>query len=124
MSPVRKVCPKCSEENPRGVFNCQECGASLSGAKEIGRNEERQKSRERRSSAQSERTSSSDRRSPTTSGERSTGVVVTDIRMGFGSMVVFMVKWAIATIPAALILATIGILFYMAVASLTAGAIS
>ena len=27
-------------------------------------------------------------------------VVVTDIKMPFGSMVVFMVKWAIATIPA------------------------
>jgi hypothetical protein len=31
-------------------------------------------------------------------------VVVTDIQMSFGSMVVFMVKWAVATIPAAIIL--------------------
>lgn len=31
-------------------------------------------------------------------------VVVTDIRMGFGSMVVFMIKWALASIPAGLIL--------------------
>lgn len=31
-------------------------------------------------------------------------VVVTDIRMGFGSMVVFMVKGAIAAIPAVIIL--------------------
>ena len=31
-------------------------------------------------------------------------VVVTDIRMSFGSMVRFMVKWAIAAIPAAIIL--------------------
>jgi len=31
-------------------------------------------------------------------------VVVTDIRMPFGSMVVFMVKWAIAAIPALVIL--------------------
>jgi hypothetical protein len=36
------------------------------------------------------------------------GVVVTDIKMPFGSMVVFMVKWAIATIPALIILAVIG----------------
>ena len=34
-------------------------------------------------------------------------VVVTDIRMSFGSMVVFMVKWAIAAIPAFLILTII-----------------
>ncbi|MGB5832684.1 MAG: hypothetical protein WBG92_11930 [Thiohalocapsa sp.] len=32
------------------------------------------------------------------------GVVVTDIQMPFGSMVVFMVKWVIASIPALIIL--------------------
>ncbi len=31
-------------------------------------------------------------------------IVVKDIKMSFGSMVVFMVKWAVATIPAAIIL--------------------
>ena len=35
-------------------------------------------------------------------------VVVTDIRMSFPSMVVFMVKWAIATIPSILILTVVG----------------
>ena len=34
-------------------------------------------------------------------------VTVTDIRMPFGSMVVFMVKWAIASIPALTILAVL-----------------
>jgi len=37
-------------------------------------------------------------------------VVVTDIKMPFWSMVVFMVKWAIASIPALIILYLIGIL--------------
>ena len=32
-------------------------------------------------------------------------VIVTDIQMPFGSMVVFMVKWVIASIPALIILA-------------------
>ncbi len=36
-------------------------------------------------------------------------VVVTDIRMPFWSMVMFMVKWAIAAIPALLLLAIIGL---------------
>jgi|GEM_PF-2021650 hypothetical protein len=40
----------------------------------------------------------------------SQGVVVFDIKMPFISMVVFMVKWAIASIPAFLILALIGYL--------------
>jgi hypothetical protein len=35
-------------------------------------------------------------------------VVVTDVRMSFSSMVVFMVKWAIATIPAIIILTAVG----------------
>ena len=39
-------------------------------------------------------------------------VVVTDIKMPFGSMVVFMVKWAIATIPAIILLTVIGSLTF------------
>jgi hypothetical protein len=35
-------------------------------------------------------------------------VVVTDIKMSFPSMVVFMVKWEIATIPAIIILTAVG----------------
>jgi hypothetical protein len=35
-------------------------------------------------------------------------VTVTDIQMPFLSMVVFMIKWAIASIPAAIILVVIG----------------
>ena len=34
-------------------------------------------------------------------------VIVTDVRMPFLSMVVFMVKWAIAAIPAIIILAVL-----------------
>ncbi|MBI3355367.1 MAG: hypothetical protein HY038_01085 [Nitrospirae bacterium] len=37
-------------------------------------------------------------------------VVVTDIRMPFFSMVIFMVKWAIAAIPAFFILTVFGVL--------------
>ncbi len=36
--------------------------------------------------------------------EHNSNVVVTDIRMPFSSMVIFMVKWAIAAIPAIIIL--------------------
>jgi hypothetical protein len=35
-------------------------------------------------------------------------VVVTDIQMPFGSMVVFMIKWTLAAVPAAAILIVIG----------------
>ena len=39
-------------------------------------------------------------------------VVVTDIKMPFGSMVIFMVKWAIATIPAIIILSITGSIIF------------
>lgn len=38
-----------------------------------------------------------------------TEVIVVDIEMPFGSMVRFMVKWAIAAIPALIILAILGV---------------
>jgi hypothetical protein len=37
-------------------------------------------------------------------------VKIVDVNMPFGSMVVFMVKWAIASIPALLILWVLGLL--------------
>ena len=39
-------------------------------------------------------------------------VVVTNIKMPFGSMVVFMVKLAVATIPAMIILSAVGTLTF------------
>jgi hypothetical protein len=39
-------------------------------------------------------------------------VVITDIQMPFGRMVVFMVKWAIASIPAAIVLMTVFFLLW------------
>ena len=37
-------------------------------------------------------------------------VIVKDIKMSFDSMVIFMVKWALASIPALIILIIIGII--------------
>ena len=39
-------------------------------------------------------------------------VTVTDIRMPFGSMVLFMVKWAVASIPALIIIVLLGTVFW------------
>lgn len=40
--------------------------------------------------------------------DQTSKVIVTDIKMPFFSMVIFMVKWAIAAIPAFIILAVLG----------------
>ena len=45
-------------------------------------------------------------------------VVVTDIHMPFWSMVVFMVKWALASIPAIIILTVIAVLAWRVTAGL------
>lgn len=50
-----------------------------------------------------------------------TRVSVVDINMPFGSMVVFMIKWAIAAIPAFIILAIMGVVISGLLASLTFG---
>ncbi|MEX2526444.1 MAG: hypothetical protein WEA09_02295 [Gemmatimonadota bacterium] len=42
-------------------------------------------------------------------GQARTEVIVTDIQMTFWSMVVFMVKWTVAAIPAFLILFLLGL---------------
>ena len=44
------------------------------------------------------------------SSDKPNEVVVTDVRMPFMSMVVFMVKWAIASIPAFIILFVIAMI--------------
>lgn len=54
------------------------------------------------------------------SGENNVqNVAVTDIRMPFWSMVVFMVKWAIAAIPALVILTVIGMFTFSILGALT-----
>ena len=44
--------------------------------------------------------------------EKKQEVRITDVRMPFGSMVMFMVKWAVASIPAMFILAVLGTIFW------------
>jgi len=46
------------------------------------------------------------------SAENSNRIIVTDIKMPFFSMVIFMVKWAVASIPALIILSFIGALIF------------
>ena len=48
-------------------------------------------------------------------------VVVTDVKIPFWSMVVLMVKWAIAAIPALIILLVIGAVVSMAFAAIFGG---
>ena len=48
-------------------------------------------------------------------------VAITDIHMPFGSMVVFMIKWAIAAIPALIILGLIYLVFFAVIVGMFKG---
>lgn len=48
-------------------------------------------------------------------------VIVTDIRIPFRSMVILMVKWAVATIPALIILSVIGSILFGILTGLIGG---
>lgn len=48
-------------------------------------------------------------------------VVVVDVQMPFGSMVSFMVKWTLASIPAFIILAILGGVIFGVIGGLVAG---
>ena len=48
-------------------------------------------------------------------------VIVTDVQMKFRSMVTFMVKWAIASIPAVIILVILGSVLSVMLAGFFAG---
>jgi hypothetical protein len=50
-------------------------------------------------------------------------VAIVDVQMPFGSMVVFMVKWALAAIPAMLMLFLIGLVLYSMFAGILLGVI-
>jgi hypothetical protein len=51
--------------------------------------------------------------------KQNTQVTVVDIKMPFWSMVVFMVKWAVAAIPAFIILAVFGTILTSVMAGLS-----
>ena len=83
----KKHCPNCHQANAENASKC-DCGYFFEGYEELKEN-----------------------------NTVTQNVVVTDIKMSFSSMVEFMVKWAIASIPALIILFFIG----MALAGLIAG---
>lgn len=98
-------CPKCAyeptlSELQRSPHDCVKCGVNYESYKEqIAREAAERKAR--RAELES---ISSEVREVTALYPGASPVVVIDINMSFVAMVRFMVKWAIATIPAAIIL--------------------
>lgn len=80
-------CPHCGAENVRGPAKCSSCGHSLQGA------------------TSTPPPGVTPAKPPSTSHETLPArVVVVDFGMPMGSMIAFMFKWAIASIPAFILL--------------------
>jgi len=105
MAPRTMVkCDDCGKYSVPGPANCEYCGASLRGAARVEVDE----------SEKGSPTGIASTPPATFVPVTSNRVVVTDFDMPFGSMVMFMVKWAFASIPAMLVLGIVaGILIAM-----------
>ncbi len=92
-----KICPTCKTINRAESMYCTECGASLVNVAVIGQEP---------APRQPVYTPSAPAYTPAalTASSGPARVIVTDINMSFGSMVVFMVKWSLAAVPAMIIL--------------------
>ena len=81
-------CPKCSERNRISRTNCKICGFKL-----------------REDEVPAIAKSTKDETLVISANQE--GIIIKDIQMPFGSMIVFMVKWALASIPAFIIISVI-----------------
>jgi hypothetical protein len=115
-------CPECNHiplaGNQPDPSRCPECGIFYQKAIELRRVREQQLHQQAAAEAAAKK-QAANALSPAVRGamadyKGAQPVVVLDVSMSFGAMVVFMIKWALAAIPALLILMMIG-LFSMAI---------
>ena len=90
-------CSHCGTDTLRGPATCPKCGTPLRDAQVIQVDK------------------------PTSTKRLPEPVSVVDIRMPFWSMVEFMIKWAVAAIPAILILTVLGAVIIGVIVGLFAG---
>jgi predicted nucleic acid-binding Zn-ribbon protein len=109
-------CPECNHiplaGNQPDQSRCPECGIYYQKAIELRRSRDQQ-SQQQAANESGAKKQAANALSPAVRGamaeyKGAQPVVVLDVSMSFGSMVIFMIKWALAAIPALLILGLIG----------------
>lgn len=103
-------CPKCQyeptlEEMQRSPNDCVKCGVNYQGHARYVANMAAQREGEAKRQAAAV---APHVRKMMAEHKGASPVVIVDFNMSFGSMVVFMIKWALAAIPAMIILFLIG----------------
>lgn len=114
---VRVICPRCA----KGV-DIPTIPSEVFGLKSAGSSQSQSVSRKPRDGDILLQVTSPPGADPRLSAtiQEPTLVVVKDFDMSFGSMVVFMIKWAFAAIPAAIILTLVGFLALIFLAAIAA----
>jgi len=100
-----RICPKCGHQAANPGNDCPQCGVIYDRYDPAVEAAARDRSARR---ALLRDMPSGVRPGVASASDDTRNVVVTDVRMPFWSMVVFMVKWAIAAIPALIILMLVG----------------
>ncbi len=96
-----KSCPECYAKNLNSNKECDVCGASLEGVSIQDSSTDNPDQSELLNIIKTMR----DRiEAIEINTRKKESVAISDVNMSFGSMVIFMIKWAIAAIPAAIIL--------------------
>ncbi len=100
-----KTCPKCDAKNLNSKTVCDECGASIEDIPTIEHSNTISDYTEviNQLKALNEKVSSIE-----TNTINNRSVIISDVNMTFEAIVKFMIKWAVATIPAAIILFVLG----------------
>lgn len=102
-----KICPKCGAKNLNSNKSCDKCGTIIEGIS----SQENKTAISNSSVIEKQLSSLADSISQIERNTRcNASISISDINMPFGSMVAFMIKWSIATIPAAIILLIIGLI--------------
>jgi hypothetical protein len=118
-----KTCSKCKCINFNNIENCTQCGSPLNNALDIVTPEPSDVSHNILNQLIELNAKVVHFESKIVDISRKIDVTVSDINMSFESMVKFMVKWAIAAIPAAIILFLIGTVLFIIFGGLFMGLI-
>ena len=111
-------CPACKDDSPVADYGdplrCPKCGAyyekaAVLASEKLAKLEQERIAAEKRAAVSAQPTVFPHVKKIADMNKGAQPVVVVDLNMSFGSMVVFMIKWAIAAIPALIMLSLIGL---------------
>ena len=106
-----KNCPECGNKNLNSSISCQECGSSLENSEQTLNQYNSDKALIDIDMANQLKSLYEKISQIEFNTRNRSSISISDVNMTFKSMVIFMIKWAAATIPAAIILLLLALIF-------------